>query len=180
MAKRSAKKLADPTRIQPFDPKTGLLQVVVETPKGSRNKFAFDPKREVFTLKAVLPAGMVFPYEFGFVPRTRAEDGDGTDVLLLMDEPAFPGLVVPARLVGVIQGEQIDGKKRIRNDRLVAAAVANHQYKNIHRMSDLPKHFVDELEEFFVNYHKMEGKQYKLLGVKGADVALKAIKKTRI
>ena len=71
-------------------------------------------------LKKVLPAGMAFPYDFGFLPKTAADDGDPIDVLLLMDEPAFPGVLVPSRLIGVIEGEQVDGNKRIRNDRLVA------------------------------------------------------------
>jgi inorganic pyrophosphatase len=80
------------------------LRVVIETPKGSRNKYAFNPDLGVFELRKVLPAGMVFPYDFGFVPRTRAGDGDPLDVLVLMDEPAFPGCVLGCRLVGVIRG----------------------------------------------------------------------------
>ncbi len=173
------KALADPTRLQPLDKKSGLFQVIIETPKGSRNKYAFDPDQQIFTLRKVLPAGMVFPYEFGFLPRTLADDGDPIDVLLLMDEPAFPGVLVSSRLIGVIEGEQIDGKKRIRNDRLVAVAEANHQYANIRRLDDLPKKFLKELEDFFVNYHRLEGKQYKLLGCKGEDVARSLIRKAR-
>src|SRR3954463_445459 len=84
--------LADPTRLKPFDSgDEQLLRVVIETPKGSRNKFAFDPKEHIFELKKVLPAGMTFPYDFGFVPSTEADDGDPVDVLVLMDEPAFAG-----------------------------------------------------------------------------------------
>src|ERR1700684_418973 len=129
------KSLADPTRLKPIDKKDGLLQVIIETPQGSRNKFAFDPDQEIFTLKAVLPAGMVFPYDFGFLPQTKAPDGDPIDVLLLMDVPAYPGCAVKARLIGVIEGEQIDGKKGIRNDRLVAVAEVNHRYANIRKFS---------------------------------------------
>lgn len=73
---------------------------------------------------------MCFPYDFGFLPQTLAPDGDPIDVLLLMDEPAFPGLAVPARLVGIVEGEQIDGKKRVRNYRRVAIAQANHMYND--------------------------------------------------
>src|SRR6201986_2765551 len=158
------KALTDPTRLKPIDKKDKLLQVIIETPAGSRNKFAYDPDQGIFTLKAVLPAGMTFPYDFGFLPQTLAPGGDALDVLLLMDEPAFPGIAVRARLIGVIEGEQIDGKKRIRNDRLVAVADANHRYANIKKLEDLPRHFVKELEDFFVNYHQLEGKRYKLLG----------------
>jgi inorganic pyrophosphatase len=173
MAKKS---LIDPTRLAPIRKKDGLLQVIVETPKGSRNKFSFDVDQEIFSLKKVLPAGMAFPYDFGFLPKTLADDGDPIDVLLLMDEPAFPGVLVPSRLIGVIEGEQVDGKKRIRNDRLVAIADANHMYANVRKLSDLPKQFLRELEDFFVNYHQLEGKKYKLLGCKGIAEAQTLIK----
>lgn len=145
-----------------------MLQVIIETPRGSRNKFSFDPDQKIFSLKKILPAGMDFPYDFGFLPRTIAGDGDPIDVLVLMDEPAFPGCLVPARLIGVICGEQLDGKKRIRNDRLVAVVETTHLYANIKKLRDLPKHFVEELQDFFVNYHRLEGKEYKLLGCKDA------------
>jgi inorganic pyrophosphatase len=173
------KSLADPTRLKPIDKKDGLLQVIIETPAGSRNKFAFDPEQGIFALKKVLPAGMVFPYDFGFLPQTLAPDGDPIDVLLLMDEPAFPGCSVRARLVGVIEGEQLDGKNKIRNDRLVAVAEANHMYANIRRLKDLPGKWLRELQDFFVNYHNLEGKKYRLLGCKDADAALRLIKKAQ-
>ena len=173
------KSLADPTRLKPIDKKDGLLQVIIETPAGSRNKFAFDQEQGIFSLKKVLPAGMVFPYDFGFLPQTLAPDGDPIDVLLLMDEPAFPGCSVRARLVGVIEGEQLDGKNKIRNDRLVAVAEANHMYANIRRLNDLPGKWLQELQDFFVNYHNLEGKKYRLLGCKGANAALRLIKKAQ-
>jgi inorganic pyrophosphatase len=177
------KSLANPTKLKPMAAKQGLLQVIIETPKGSQNKFAFDPDQSVFCLKSVLPAGMVFPYDFGFLPRTEAEDGDPIDVLLLMDEPAFPGCVVPARLIGVMQGEQIDpgkgGKKKVRNDRLLAVADASHAYANIRALKDLPKDWLNELQNFFVNYHRLQGKQYRLLGCKGADEAMRLIKQAQ-
>lgn len=177
------KALSDPTRLKPVDKKDHLLQVIIETPAGSRNKFAFDADQRIFSLKKVLPAGMVFPYDFGFLPQTLAPDGDPIDVLLLMDEPAFPGCAVRARLIGVIEGEQLDkkkaGTKKIRNDRLIAVADANHMYANIRRMKDLPSRWVVELEEFFVHYHSLEGKQYRLLGVKGADAAMHLVKQAR-
>jgi inorganic pyrophosphatase len=113
--------LADPSRLKPFDADDKrLLRVVIETPKGSRNKFAFDPDEHIFELKKVLPAGMTLPYDFGFVPSTKADDGDPVDVLVLMDEPAFPGGVLTCRPIGVIEGEQGDKKDKERNDRIVA------------------------------------------------------------
>jgi inorganic pyrophosphatase len=171
--------LANPVQLKPLDKKDNLLQVIIETPKSSRNKYAFDPDLKIFSLTKVLPAGMNFPYDFGFLPRTIAPDGDPIDVLVLMDEPAFPGCLLPARLIGVIEGEQLDGKKSIRNDRLVAVADATHSYANIKKLDDLPRHFLKELEDFFVNYHRLEGKEYKLLGCKSAAVALTLIKKAQ-
>jgi inorganic pyrophosphatase len=105
--------IADPYRLKPVDKDDKqLLRVVVETPKGSRNKFAYDSDERIFELKKVLPAGMTFPYDFGFVPLTEADDGDPVDVLVLMDEPAFPGCVLKCRPIGVIEGEQGDKKKQ--------------------------------------------------------------------
>ena len=178
-SKRPRKKLADPTQLRPIDKKDGMLQVIVETPKGSRNKYAFDPDQEIFALKKVLPAGMAFPYDFGFLPETIAGDGDPIDVLVLMDEPAFPGCLLKARLIGVIEGQQSDGGKKIRNDRLLAVAEANHRSADIRQMKDLPKHFLRELETFFVNYHKLEGKRYEFLGCKGRGAANRLIEQAR-
>jgi inorganic pyrophosphatase len=179
MAKKKMKAMADPTVLKPVNKQDGILQVVIETPKGSRNKFAFDPEQHVFTLKNVLPAGMTFPYDFGFLPSTLAPDGDPFDVLLLMDEPAYPGVVVRSRLIGIIEGEQTEGKKKNRNDRLLAVAEANHQFENIKTFHDLPKQFLHELEQFFVNYHKMEGREYTLLGCKDSAAAMQLIREAR-
>lgn len=101
--------LADPSRLRPHDgDDDDIIRVVIETPKGSRNKYAFDPEEKVFELKKVLPAGMDFPFDFGFVPSTKAADGDPVDVLVLMDEPAFTGCVLKCRIIGIIEGEQGD------------------------------------------------------------------------
>src|SRR4030095_15907706 len=110
MAKRSTKEkgLTNPLRLAPRDPRdSALIRVIIETPKGSRNKYAFDAKQRIFQLKKVLPAGMAFPYDFGFIPSTIADDGDPVDVLVLTDEPAFPGCLLACRLIGIIEGEQV-------------------------------------------------------------------------
>jgi inorganic pyrophosphatase len=167
--------MANPTRLKPMD-SDDLLRVVIETPKGSRNKFAFDPKERIFELKKVLPSGMTFPYDFGFVPSTLADDGDPIDVLVLMDEPAFPGCILSCRPIGVIEGEQGDQKSKERNDRIVAVEKDAHTWEDIKTVSDLGKQFAKELEEFFVNYHKLIGKQYRILGLKGPDQARKIVK----
>ena len=119
---------ANPILLAPFDKKTDALQVIIETPKGSRNKYAFDEGQGVFLLKKVLPAGMAFPYDFGFVPSTRAEDDDPVDVLVLMDEPAFVGCLLQCRIIGIIEGEQGKKKEHERNDRIVAIEMDNHSF----------------------------------------------------
>ena len=177
--------VADPSHLTPVDAKDDeVIKVVIETPKACRNKYSFDPDEKAFILKKVLPAGMTFPYDFGFVPSTEAEDGDPVDVLVLMDEPAFPGCLVKVRLIGVIEGEQGNGKKTERNDRIVAVEVANHQWAHLNHIDDLGKQFVKELCEFFVNYHDLTGKKYQVLDIKGPgrarrciDEAMKLVKK---
>lgn len=182
MSRKNGKRggLADPTKLKPLDSNDKkMLRVVIETPKGSRNKFAFDPKEHIFELKKVLPAGMTFPYDFGFVPSTMAEDGDPIDVLVLMDEPAFPGCILTCRPIGVIEGEQIDHKRTNRNDRIVAVEQDAHSWADIRAIKDLGKEFCRELEEFFVNYHRLMGKKYRVLRVRGADHARKLVKNGR-
>jgi len=169
--------LADPTRLNPLP--TGnkrALRVVIETPKGSRNKFAFNQEEHIFELKKVLPAGMAFPYDFGFVPSTEADDGDPVDVLVLMDEPAFAGCVLKCRPIGVIEGEQGGKKNTERNDRIVAIEKDAHSWADIKNIDDLGKPFLRELEEFFVNYHRLSREQYRILGVKGPGEAFRIVK----
>lgn len=172
--------LSNPSQLSPDHKKNGhSVRVVIETPKGSRNKYSLNQEDKVFELKKVLPAGMAFPYDFGFVPQTRAADGDPVDVLVLMDEPAFAGCVVECRLIGVIEGQQGDRKERERNDRLVAIEKDNHSWEDVKHIDDLGKQFIQELEEFFVNYHDLSGKKYEILGVRGPKVAEKCIARGR-
>jgi inorganic pyrophosphatase len=89
-----------------------------------------------------------FPYDFGFVPSTKAEDGDPVDVLVLMDEPAFPGCLLQCRVIGVIEGEEASKKEKVRNDRIVAVEKANHSFGNVDHIHELGKKFVKELEDF--------------------------------
>lgn len=168
--------LANPSRLKPKDADDkSVIKVVVETPKGSRNKLAFDEEEKIFALKKVLPAGMAFPYDFGFVPSTLADDGDPVDVLILMDEPAYPGCLVRCRIIGIIEGRQGKGKKSERNDRVIGVEVANHDWANAKHVADLGKRFLEELEEFFVNYHRLDGMQYKILNARGPKQARKCI-----
>lgn len=144
-----------------------LLNVVVETPKGSRNKFNFDPERGLFLLGGVLPAGAVFPFDFGFVPKTKGEDGDPLDAVVLTDEGAatFPGCLISVRLLGAIEAEQTEGDGKIeRNDRLIGVTAESRNYRDFKTLDDLPGNLVDELEHFFRSYNEAKGKEFKPLG----------------
>ncbi|HEY8714007.1 MAG TPA: inorganic diphosphatase [Candidatus Acidoferrum sp.] len=179
MKKKTAPKngLADPTKLQSHDQDDQkTIQVIIETPKGSRNKFAFDDEQKVFELKKVLPAGMTFPHDFGFIPSTLAEDGDPVDVLVLMDEPAYPGCLIKCRPVGVIEGKEGKKKDWERNDRIVAIEVQNHTYAHVKHIDDLGKKFVKELEDFFVNYRQLSGKEFRIIDVRGPGEAGRRIK----
>src|SRR5579863_5227004 len=174
------KGMADPVALKPFDADDKkLFRVIIETPKGSRNKFAFNEEERIFELKKVLPAGMGFPYDFGFVPSTKGDDGDPLDVLVLMDEPAFAGCILSCRPIGVIEGEQGSKKKKERNDRIVAVEKDAHSFADIKKIGDLGKQFCRELEEFFVNYHRLTDEEYRVIAVKGPAVARKLVEEGR-
>ena len=110
-------------KLETFDPETKDLNVVIETPRGSRNKFDYDERLGVFKLAHVLAEGLTFPNEFGFIPSTLAEDGDPLDVMVLLDQPTTVGCLLTARVIGVIEARQteVDGT-RFRNDRPNRAA----------------------------------------------------------
>jgi inorganic pyrophosphatase len=178
--KRRPQGLIAPTALSSFDAEDpDLLVVVIETPKGSRNKYAFDARERIFSLTKVLPAGMEFPYDFGFVPSTKAEDGDPLDALVLMDEPAFPGCRLTCRPIGVIEGVQEGKKSTERNDRVVCVEQGTHSFTHIKHIDALGDAFEKELEDFFVNYHQLSGKKYRILGVKGPGAARRRVKACR-
>lgn len=152
------------------------LNVIIETPKGSRNKFNYDEEHQLFKLGGVLPAGAVFPFDFGFIPSTLGGDGDPLDVLLLMDEPAFPGCLVTSRLIAVIEADQTEREgETTRNDRLIAVAADSHTHKGIRTLSDLSSNLLDEIEHFFISYNEIKGKKFKPLGRFGPVKAARLI-----
>jgi inorganic pyrophosphatase len=123
---------------------------------------------------------MTFPYDFGFVPGTKAEDGDPIDVLVLMDEAAFPGCVVKARILGTIEAEEKkDGEKR-RNDRLIAVSLSSHAYSELREIKDLGKKQLRDLKQFFRTYQHLDGKEFEILQCTGSKKALKLISSARM
>jgi inorganic pyrophosphatase len=159
------------TQIPAFD-SDGNLNVVVETPKNSRNKYAYDEEFGVFQFKAVLPEGSSFPYDFGFIPSTLGEDGDPLDVLVLLDVSLPVGCLLSARPLGVIEAEQRekDGKVE-RNDRLLAVATKARTHAHVHRVEDLRPGVLDEVEAFFTHYNALSGKGFTPVGRGGPERA---------
>ena len=155
--------------------KENTCRVVIETPKGRRNKFDYDPRLEAFTLGGLLAEGLSFPFDFGFVPSTVAEDGDPIDVMVLMDEPAHVGCVLMVRLIGIIEAQQTEQGKTTKNDRLIGVAVHSYSHENVQSIGDVNKSILDQVQEFFISYNKSRGKKFKVTGVHGPSKALKRL-----
>jgi inorganic pyrophosphatase len=153
------------------------LAVVIETPRGSRNKLKHDPATQMFKLSKVMPEGMVFPYDFGYVPSTKAEDDDPLDVLVLTDEPLFPGCQVDCRLIGTIEAEQEQEGEKYRNDRLIAVAKASLLYSELTNIDELNPIVLNQIEEFFVNYQRVRGVKFKVLGRHGWERAAQTLRR---
>jgi inorganic pyrophosphatase len=159
-----------------FDEETNDLNVIIDTPKNSRNKYKFDEKLGLFKLGGVLPVGHYFPFDFGYIPQTLGGDGDPVDVLVLMDEPAFVGCLIQTRLIGVIAAKQTeeDGTTEI-NDRLIAVAANSRTNTDIKSLDDLNPVLVAEIEHFFVSYNEAKNKLFKPLGRFGVQKAKRIV-----
>ena len=156
-----------------MDPDSGLVHVVIDTPKGSRNKYKFDSKLGVLKLSRILPAGMSFPFDFGSIPSTCAEDGDALDVMVLTEAPLFPGCLVQVHLIGVIRAVQKERGKMIRNDRLLATIETSVNRPAITRLEQMDKQQLQDIEHFFRSYNQAQGRDFRITGRGGARPAQK-------
>ncbi len=154
---------------------SGELNVIVDTPKGSRNKYKFDEDLGLFRLGGVLAVGHTFPFDFGYIPGTLGGDGDPLDVLILMDEPAFVGCLIQSRLIGVIEARQTEDGKTEVNHRLIGVAANARAHSDVKSLNDLNKTLIDEIEHFFVSYNEAKGKKFELLGRGGAQKAKRIV-----
>jgi inorganic pyrophosphatase len=161
--------------------KDNLSVIVIETPSGSGNKLKFDAELGVYRLDRVLPAGMVFPFDFGFIPETVAEDGDPLDAIVLLDAPAYPGCIVLARIIGVLEAEQQDGGigPWKRNDRLVAVAGGPKGHSSMRSLRDVDPFRLDAIGSFFGSYHALDGDGFRVTGRTGVRSAEAAIRRAR-
>ena len=159
-----------------LDNKAGTCRAIIETPKGCRNKFDYDPETGLFMLGGLLPEGMMFPFDFGFLPSTLGEDGDPLDVMVLMDAPAHVGCLIEVRIVAIITAEQTEDGKTKSNDRLIGAAIHSYDHENVESIGDVSKTLLDQVEEFFVSYNKQRSKKFKVTGTGGPKKALRFLK----
>lgn len=146
----------------------GGFHVVVESPRGARLKLRYEPGPGAFLVSRALPLGLSYPYDFGFVPGTEAEDGDPIDALVYWDVPSVTGVVLTCRLVGAIRLDQQDGPRRVRNDRLVAIPLGHDRGEDVRSVEDLAGRVRDELAHFFTSSVYFTGKDARVLGWSGA------------
>ena len=152
------------------------IDVIVETPRGSAQKYNFDPKNNWFKLKKIMPAGMVFPFDFGFIPKTKGEDGDPLDIIVISELKSFPGCCMECRVIGGITAEQTENGKTVRNDRFLAVPEASELFAKVKSIADLPADIIKQLEKFFINYNEEAGKKFKPLKRIDAEKAYELIK----
>jgi len=161
----------------PFTKNGKDINVIIETPKGNGNKYSYDAANGLYKLRKVLPEGMVFPYHFGFIPGTQGADGDPLDVLLMMDEPAYPGILVESRILGIIVASQKESGKTVRNDRIIATSKISKRYARIRRLKDIEPYRLDEIIQFFINYNAIEGRKFAPKSFGSASRALEIIRR---
>lgn len=149
---------------------------VIESAKGTANKYTYFPDDDFFKLTKVLPAGMVFPLDFGFIPGTKGDDGDPLDVLVISGAGSFTGCVMECRVAGVIKAKQFEDNKEEHNDRIIAISNEHDEYRHIHSLDETGEVLVKDIAEFFVNYNKIDGKKFEVTGTADAAAALALIK----
>ncbi len=157
----------------PAQPKPGIVNVLIEIPGGSKNKYEFDKELNAFALDRVLYSSVKYPYDYGFVPNTLADDGDPLDGMVIMDEPTFPGCVIAARPIGFL--EMIDGGDR--DEKILCVPDKDPRYAQVKSLKDLPPHRLDEIAEFFRTYKNLEKKVTEILGWQDADQVAPLVQK---
>ena len=159
-----------------LDAKKCTCRAIIETPKGCRNKFDYDSESNLFMLGGLLPEGMMFPFDFGFVPSTLAEDGDPLDILVLMDAPAHVGCLIEVRIIGIIKAQQTEDGKTEANDRLLGVAIHSYDHQDLESIEDVSQTLLDQLEAFFISYNKQRGKKFRVTGTGGPKKAMRFLK----
>ena len=149
----------------PAQPEAGIINVLIEIPGGSKNKYEFDKDMNAFALDRVLFASVKYPYDYGFVPNTLADDGDPLDGMVMMDEPTFAGCVIAARPIGMLL--MIDGGDR--DEKILCVPAEDPRYNEVRSLKDVAPHRLEEIAEFFRTYKNLEKKVTEIQGWKDVD-----------
>ncbi len=149
----------------PAQPKPGIVNVLIEIPAGSKNKYEFDKDLNAFALDRVLYASVHYPYDYGFIPNTLADDGDPLDGMVIMDQPTFPGCVIAARPIGMLG--MIDGGDS--DEKILCVPDKDPRYANVTSLKDIAPHRLEEIAEFFRTYKNLEKKETKITGWQDVD-----------
>jgi inorganic pyrophosphatase len=157
------------TELTPGSEFPEVINAVIEIPKGSRNKYEYDKDMEAFALDRVLYSSVIYPADYGFIPQTIYDDGDPMDIMVLMEQPTFPGCIIASRPIGIMG--MIDGGDK--DYKILAVPVDDPKFKDVDSISDVSSHLLDEIEEFFKTYKNLEGKKVEVLGWEDAEVAKK-------
>jgi inorganic pyrophosphatase len=157
----------------PAQTEPGVINVLIEIPAGSKNKYEFDKAMGAFILDRVLFSSVQYPYDYGFVPNTLADDGDPLDGMVLMDQPTFPGCVIAARPIGML--EMIDGGDR--DEKILCVPVEDPRFAKVHSLDDIAAHRLDEIAEFFRTYKNLEKKVTEILGWQNIDKVMPLVEK---
>lgn len=158
--------------------KPKMITAMIECPKGYSQKFDYDPDAKQFKLSKVLPAGLVFPFDFGMIPGTKGEDGDPLDIIVVSECATFPGCLIDCRIIGALKAEQTerDGGT-MRNDRFIGIPDVSQLFAGVKTLEQLPEAIVNQLEAFFKNYNEQAGKEFKVTARLDAKEAAKLLNK---
>lgn len=148
------------------------INVVIEIPRGCGNKYEYDKDSGMIMLDRVQPTTMKQPYDYGFVPHTLSDDGDPIDALIVIDEPLFPGVVVPSRVIGLLK--MIDDGDE--DEKLICVAADDKNYAHIQALADLGEHFQKKVRHYFERYKDLQDKEVEITGWAEKPEALEAVK----
>ncbi len=163
-------------KVPPFG-EEGDLRMMVETPRGSNVKLKYDPDLKLFTVARALPLGLAYPFDWGFIPGTKGEDGDPVDALAIHDGATFPGVLLPCRPLGVVELEQ-KGEEggREKNPRLILMPTWHDRLGELEKATELPARFREEIEQFFLSATFFTDKAAKIKGWRGPKAAEKLVR----
>jgi inorganic pyrophosphatase len=151
------------------------IEVIIEIPKGCRNKYEYDPERNLFRLDRRLFSSVHYPSDYGFIPETLAEDEDPLDAMVLIAEPTFPGCLILSRPIGLFKMKDEKGL----DHKILCVPIKDPEWNYIHRLRDVPPHLLLEIFHFFNIYKELEGKESVPEGWEDVDSAKTVIHQAR-